>query len=146
MVFCVVVVAALSSLLVGCAWYGNMRQYESGDWWGIAGSREAAQIRSDQLAHEKQKAQGAGGGAIQGFPGIVMNTRDYFINFLIRGPEKRGYLLKPKETVTDNLVVGTYSAEIQDMDGRRIGEARIFHVNTQKHFVFGEKYNWYVVY
>jgi hypothetical protein len=123
-----------------------MKQYESGDWYGLAGSREAAQIRSDQLAHEKQKAQGAGGDAIQGFPGIVMNTRDYFLNFLIRGPENRGYLLKSKQTVTDNLVVGTYTAEIQDMEGRRIGEAKIFHVNSQKHFVFGEKYNWYMVY
>ena len=79
-----------------------------------------------------------------GYKGLVVNLSKYNIyNFIISGPERKGYLLGPNETASDYLIPGTYSCAFYQA-GRQIGESWIFHVTAQQHNFKGQMYHWYV--
>ncbi len=128
--------------------YGSEQQYESGDFWGVAGSGEIAQIKRDKLALKKLEnsdvQSGYKNGAAQGYKGVVVNFDKYDrYNFIITGPERKSYMLGPGETETDYLIPGTYSCSVYE-DGDKQGDPWIFHVTAQQHSFKGKKYHWYV--
>ncbi|MCK4553624.1 hypothetical protein KAU19_01515 [Candidatus Parcubacteria bacterium] len=98
--------------VAGCgALYGKKSQYDEGDWYLFAGSSEVARIEQDKLAFNKLKEAPVNGDTIKGYGGIVTNLdKRYLYNFIISGPEQRGYALGGKyNTVTDYLIPGTYT-------------------------------------
>lgn len=142
------ILALLLVMLAGCALYGNEAQYGEGDWYFIAGSGEVAQIQQNKLALKKLGSQPAQvafkDGVSQGYSGLVVNLSKYTrYNFIISGPERKGYFLGPNESVKDNLIPGTYSCAVYRA-GRQMGEPWIFHVTAQKHIFMGEEYHWYL--
>ncbi|MDP3043661.1 MAG: hypothetical protein Q8N21_04650 [bacterium] len=144
----IAVVAVMLLGLAGCALYGNEAQYAQGDWYFIAGSEEVTRIQQDKLAFKKLESQPAQvafkEGVPQGYSGLVINLSKYTrYNFIISGPERKGYLLGPNESVDDNLIPGTYACAVYRA-GRQIGQPWVFHVTAQKHIFMGKEYHWYI--
>lgn len=137
-------------LLSGCgAYYGSEKQHTKGDWYGLAGSGEVAQIKSDRLALAKLEAAPVQilvtNGVIQGYRGIVANLSSYCrCNFTISGPETKSYFLGPGERYVDYLVPGTYTCALT-VGGSRVGQ-KTFHVKGQLLIFLNEQCHWYAAY
>lgn len=139
-----IVLVALLAMIAGCALYGNEAQYGEGDWYFIAGSGEVAKIQQDKLALKKLEAQPVQGDRILGYEGLVANFNKYKrFNFILYGPERKGYPLEPGELKEDFLVPGIYSCVVY-RNGYQVGNPWIFHVTAQTHSFHGKKYHWYV--
>lgn len=153
--------------LSGCAWYSSMDQYDKGNHHGVAGSGEMARIKQDKLAIEKLKAQpvqtaymNQGGDSdfeiielsdnqhnvSAGYRGKVVNFDGWRkINFVIKGPETKGFLLAPGQTVEYSLIPGKYQAT-SEYRGSIIDGPKTFTVGVQTHNFMGEELHWYVYY
>lgn len=149
-IFCFLVVIVASSL-TGCvgAHYGSQAQYDKdNDFYFLTDSSEVARIKQDKLAFEKLKSQpvqtASKEGVPQGYEGVLVNfSKNNFYNFIISGPERKGYLLGPGESASDNLIPGTYSCMVFQ-GNQQMGNPWIFHVTAQKHSFRGKAYHWYV--
>jgi len=159
-----IIIALLILITSGCALYGNERQYEQGDWYWVATSEEVARIKQDKLALEKvtaipaQTAQISSGKLIPsnqsgvqkapaGFRGKVVNLDKYDkIYFEIKGPEVKGYLLGPGQSVIDYLIPGKYKARISTTSRYKYTTLGTFNVNSRTHNFMGEEMHWYVYY
>ena len=144
----VLISVIISFFLSGCgALYGNAKQYDNGDWYWIATSDEITQIKQDKLALYKLKNQPCKVSQEMsnlGYKGVLTNFNSWTqYNFIISGPEKKGYLLGPGESATDNLIPGTYICTVY-REGVIQGDPWTFHVTPQLHSFRGKKYHWYV--
>lgn len=141
-------VLIISFALSGCgAFYGSQAQYDAGDWYMLANSREAAKIKSDQLAFKKLAAAptkvGIKDGVPQGYEGLVANLSSYNrYNFKLTGPETKSYMLGPGERARDHLIPGKYFCQVFQ-GGTRVGSSA-FSVGPQKSLFMNETYHWYV--
>jgi len=144
----IIVFAAIVFWLTGCgAYYGNEAQYDKGDWYLLASSREVARIKSEKLAFEKLKAAPTQtemkNGVPQGYKGLVANLSSYNrYNFKVTGPETKSYLLGPGERAADYLEPGNYVC-IVFQGNYRVG-SWAFKVGPQLSTFMNEKYHWYV--
>jgi len=135
-------------LLLGCAaHYGNEAQYEKGDWYLLASSREVARIKADKLAFEKLKAAPVQtevkDSVIQGYKGLIANlSSNNRYNFTLTGPETKSYLLGPGERANDYLVPGNYTCVVSQ-GNYKIG-SWLFIVGPQQSTFMNEKHHWYV--
>lgn len=161
----ILVLLWISFIVVGCAYFGNEKQYEQGDWYGLATPDEVAKIKQNKLALEKMQAIPAQTAYIEngilvpisqsgskgkktpaGFKGKVCNLSSYNrVHIVIKGPEVKGFYLGPGQNITEYLIPGVYTATPY-VGSRRIYEPRTFHVNSRTHNFMGEELHWYVYY
>lgn len=147
-IIAVVAVIAALALTSGCAaYFGNEAQYDRGNWYFFANSREVARIKSDKLAFDKLNAEPAKtntvNGVRQGYEGIVANLSSYGrYNFKITGPETKSFLLGPGERAKDYLIPGNYLCIVYQ-GSYQVGSWP-FRVGPQQSTFMNEKYHWYV--
>ena len=140
-------VALLVFLFGGCgAFYSNEKQYNDGDWYGLAGSHEVARIKSDKLALEKLKQSDNSDAQKIGYRGTIYNSSAYrYANVIVTGPERKGFYIKPQEKIYYNFIPGTYVAALYDDHGNIRNKPWVLHVGLQKHYFMGEEVHWYLV-
>lgn len=130
----------------GCgAFFGNETQYERGDWYGLSNSQEVARIKQDKLALKKlrQQTPKKQTGNQMGYKGMIHNFYHSPVNFVIRGPEERSFLLKPNQTLRSvYLVPGKYYVVFYS-GGEKIGHWT-FHSDLELDNFMGEKVHWYL--
>lgn len=133
--------------LTGCgAYFGNEAQYDKGDWYLLASAREVARIKQDKLALKKIDEQAAAEGQAIRFPGVILNKSAYRdANFVVSGPETKGFYLAPSKKENYDLTPGVYVATLYDENGYVRGKPWIFHVDARKHSFLGEKVHWYLI-
>ena len=136
--------------LSGCALYGNKAQYDKGNWYWLTGSAEVARIEQDKLALEKLKAQPVQTASIKGvqtgYRGKIANFERYDkVNFILKGPETKGWLLLPGQTKEYYLLPGKYTAEAY-IGGHKVDGPKPFTVSVQTHNFLGEELHWFVFY
>lgn len=137
--------------LTGCsAFYGNEAQYDKGDWYLLASSREMARIKQDKLAFEKLRTAPVKtettNGVPRGYKGLLYNSSlNRYANIIVRGPEEKSFYLKPGGREDYSFVPGTYIAVQYDEYGYRRGNPWVFHVNAQTNNFMGEEVHWYLV-
>ena len=84
--------------------------------------------------------------AKHGYAGFLKNFDERKkVNFIIRGPETRGFLVEPRGHEQPSLIPGKYIATAWT-GGNRVGGPWSFHVNAQKHSFMGSEYHWYLYY
>lgn len=136
---------ALGCLGCGTPLFGSLQQYKDGDWYLGANPQQVARMEQDKLALEKLKAQPTytatdNNGISQGYRGIAVNYYGDIVTIKLDGPQKKIFVLKPKEIATDNLIPGRY---------RRIiiyrGVARhesMMVVGPELNYAEGDQYHW----
>ena len=151
----------------GCALFSNEAQYDKGDWYFVTGSGEVARIKQDKLAFEKIKASPVKVAYIdntgnvtevipeneskknyifKGYKGKIFNfSYSKKINFIIKGPETKGFFTPPGQQYYDYLIPGTYEVRTYQ-GGYEIEKPKIFHVTARTNNFMGEELHWYVGY
>ena len=165
MIFAVLVAVIATVSLNSCGpFFGNVKQYDDGEWYGVTGSGKVAIIKRDKLSLQKLEMTPAKmavikdgkiieyevtakGEAPAGFMGIVVNHSQYYrINFIIKGPEVKGYLLGPGQSIEpEYLTPGQYTAHTFK-GGSEVGKPWTFTVGSRQHNYLGKTYHWYVYY
>ncbi|MDO8592850.1 MAG: hypothetical protein Q7R92_03745 [bacterium] len=146
--FAVLLVLASVTLFTGCAaYFGNEAQYNKGDWYLFADSREVAHIKKDKLAFNKLEAEpvktNTVNGVSQGYEGLVANlSNNNRYNFKLFGPETKSYLLGPGERATDYLIPGKYVCIVYQ-GSYQVGSWS-FQVGPQQSIFMNEKHHWYI--
>lgn len=148
-VLAAILLAGIAINISGCAGFGNERQYDEGNWYGMASSSEVARIKQDKLSFSKLRSLPAQTsstvGILQGYEGKIINlSESASYNFILVGPETKSYFKGPKEQVKDYLIPGTYTCYVRDENNRQVGSPWTFHVTPQLHDFKGEKIHWYV--
>ena len=145
----VMVVFSAVAWLMGCgAYYGNEAQYDKGDWYLLASSREVARIKADKLAFDKlAQSDNLTSAKKTGYAGTIFNKNQYrYANIVVAGPERKGFYLKPQEKISYNFIPGTYVATLYDDYGNIRDNPWIFHVGPQTHYFMGDdEVHWYLV-
>ena len=149
---------ALTTLtLNGCAVFGNSKQLEEENWYGLATASDVREVKDVKyrekvrdLALKKLEAQQVEvkveNGVVQGFKGIIQNFDPRRkINYIItNGPEERAFFVPPGGVVEEYLLEGTYTAKAY-FRGRLLGTT-IFTVGAQTKDYMSKKVHWYIYY
>jgi hypothetical protein len=98
-----------------------------------------------ELALRKLALQPITADPVRGYRGIIVNlSKERHYNFIISGPEQRGFLLAPGESKEEDLIPGTYSCAVFVDGQEQKGRPWIFHVTSQTHYFMGRYLHWYV--
>lgn len=149
----------LLALSNGCAFYGNERQYNQGEWKGWAGGEEVARTKQDKLAIAKLQATPVQIGVMgpngpipatsatnikavsAGYLGVIANLSTYRrLMFKYNGPETGVEYLAPGQQIEKYLLPGQYQGEIF-YGGEKVGWLTFKSEPVVKTF-FGRQLHW----
>lgn len=153
-IYALIATVGLLALLTGCVgpYYTNKAQYDRGQWYGLAGNHDIAQMDRQQitmeqakLAFDKLQAQPVQtlttNGVSQGYLGVIANMSSYRrLLFKYTGPETGAEYLGPGQQVEKHLLPGDYSGDII-YGGQKIGWAKFKSEPVEKGFL-GKKVHW----
>ncbi len=126
----------------GCASFGEKKDYNEGDWYGLAGPDTVARIEQDKLALEKLRKSDIVSDPVLGYKGVVKNFSTNRYTFKLIGPETKSYFLSPGEKTEDYLIPGDYAFTIKK-GGKKVGWGS-FKVGPQIQVFENINYHWFV--
>jgi len=140
------VAAVMTLITVGCGTplFGNIKQYRDGDWYLGADPHQVARMEQDKLAVDKLKEQpvytSSINGVTKGYLGLAVNYYGDIVTIKLIGPQRKIFVLKPKEMGTDYLIPGWYR-RIIIYRGQTTHES-MMEVGPELHHAEGGQYHW----